>query len=514
MNELKIGWASRDISTDKPVLIPGQFHARVSEGVFDPVTLTVLVIENGADSVIFMSGDVVVFRSHMLETIRSKVAKLNPEIPVEKILINATHTHTGPDTYGEKPNMVGIGSTTPGASEISHEGIEIASSGEYYEYFSDSAASAICEAWDKRQSGGIAYGYGFAVVAHSRRTVYFDDLSKRPGAIKNSTHGVNGCASMYGNTNDPNFSHYEAGSDPFINLLYTFDAAGKLTGAIVNVPCPSQNSEGERKLSASFWNETREAIRAKHGDIFILAQSAAGGDLSPRILHYKAAEQRRYALKYGTDPAPISEYYRRKDMAERIAVACDAVLDWAKKDIKTALPVTHLVKTVQLSKRLISDEEAQAEQVQLDNLLKTEFKKDGTPQERLFHDSVLLASRNRCRRVIKRYEEQKDKPKLPMELHVVAIGEIAFASNRFELFMDFMHRIQARSPFTQTFVVQLAGVPGDDGGTYLATERADKGRGYSASHYCNIVSPEGGQELVEETLDGLKEIYTKHSKSE
>jgi len=27
---------------------------------------------------------------------------------------------------------------------------------------------------------------------------------------------------MYGNTNDEQFSHYEAGADPFINLLYTF----------------------------------------------------------------------------------------------------------------------------------------------------------------------------------------------------------------------------------------------------------------------------------------------------
>ena len=34
--------------------------------------------------------------------------------------------------------------------------------------------------------------------------------------------------------------------------------------------------------------------------------------------------------------------------------------------------------------------------------------------------------------------------------------------------------------------------------------RAD--RGYSASMYCNHVSPAGGQELVEETLKSLKEL--------
>ena len=43
---LKIGWASRDISTNQPVDIPGQFHIRVSKGVLDPITTTALVIDN------------------------------------------------------------------------------------------------------------------------------------------------------------------------------------------------------------------------------------------------------------------------------------------------------------------------------------------------------------------------------------------------------------------------------------------------------------------------------------
>ena len=49
--------------------------------------------------------------------------------------------------------------------------------------------------------------------------------------------------------------------------------------------------------------------------------------------------------------------------------------------------------------------------------------------------------------------------------------------------------------------------PGSDGGTYLCTERGAEGRGYSASMYCNLVSPQGGQELVEETLTALREIH-------
>ena len=113
-------------------------------------------------------------------------------------------------------------------------------------------------------------------VAHSRRVCYFDDVSKRPGAVVNSTHGVNGHAVMYGDTNDENFSHYEAGADHFVNLLFTFDEKEALTGAIINVPCPSQNTENEYYLSADYWNDVRIAIRKKYGDIYPVSYTHLG----------------------------------------------------------------------------------------------------------------------------------------------------------------------------------------------------------------------------------------------
>ena len=257
-------------------------------------------------------------------------------------------------------------------------------------------------------------------------------------------------------------------------------------------------------------HEAREAIRAKYGKIFILPQCAAGGDLSPRILHYTKAEARRFALKYGNDnPRNVSEYFARRDIGERIASAFTEVLEWAKKDIRTALPLTHVVETVELGKRLISKDEYEYAKTELAKLDKQKFKTDGTPIEQLDANSILVAGRNRYRRILARYETQAAEPKLPMELHVLRIGAIAFASNRFELYMDFQHRIQARSPFDQTFIVQLAGTPGDGGGTYLATERGARGKGYSASMYCNEVSPQGGQELVDETVRVLQAIDTK-----
>ena len=506
MNQLLIGWASRDVSTDKPVNIPGQFHMRISEGILDPVTVTALVIDNGKDLACFLSADLVVIRCGLLDEVRAKVTKLLPGFPVLKIIMNATHTHAAPSHYRDAGNAgkTAGGISTPAKNDLPVE-MEIASGDEYRDFLSTQSAEAIAEAYSQRARGGVAWGYGYAVVGHSRRVTYSDDLSQRPGAVKNSTSSLSGHSAMYGKTNDPNFMGYEAGADHFINLLYTFDSRNRLTGAIVNVPCPSQCSEGIYQLSASYWHETREAIRKQHRGIHIIAQAAAAGDLSPRILHYRDAQERRFRLKYGRE-RQFAEEFERRDIAERISAAFEEVLAWARKDIRKALPIHHAVETVMLSKRLITKEEYEADKAMLADLQARPFKTDGTPKENLTHNSILVAGRNRCQRIIDRYEKLDAEPKLPMELHALRIGDIAFATNRFELYMDYMHRIQARSPFEQTFVIQLCGVPGQDGGTYLATERGEWGRGYSASKYCNIVCAKGGQELVEESLRLLNQV--------
>ncbi|HQC52785.1 MAG TPA: hypothetical protein PLE92_06595, partial [Lentisphaeria bacterium] len=69
MQEIKIGWASRDISTTAPVDIPGQFHMRISEGIQDPITITALVLDNGVDLVIFLTADLVAMRACLVKAV-------------------------------------------------------------------------------------------------------------------------------------------------------------------------------------------------------------------------------------------------------------------------------------------------------------------------------------------------------------------------------------------------------------------------------------------------------------
>lgn len=532
MSKLKIGWSTRDITVDKITDMPGHLLFHLSTGVYDHLYTTALVVEDGQEIVIFLSIDGMEMMTFLLDEIRAKVMEKNPEIPVMKILANTTHAHTGPShahDYGgtvnkERLKKLGYTQEQLDLAEAQAEyisllkyvdtgDVKVEGGDAYREFLSDQASDAICEAYESRAEGGIAYGYGYAVVAHSRRTCYFDDLSKRPGVELNALTALHGHAKMYGEPNDEMFSHYEAGADHFINIMYTFDEQEKLTGAVVNIPCPSQNTESLDFVTADYWADIRAMIHKKYGEIPILAQCAAAGDLSPRILHYKKAQERRFRLKYGDlyndslNERMNTELNARRDIAERVAWAFDEVLDWAKEDIKRDVPLKHRVENVELTRRWITDEEYETALREIDAYMKQEPVVDAEdPIKRAQQKSGPAASANRFRTLVLRYEDQKTNPKFSTEIHVIRIGDIAFASNQFELYMDYQHRIQARSPFEQTFIVQLAGQPLKGAASYICTERAREGRGYSASMFCNKVSCEGGQELVEMTLEYLREL--------
>ena len=88
-----------------------------------------------------------------------------------------------------------------------------------------------------------------------------------------------------------------------------------------------------------------------------------------------------------------------------------------------------------------------------------------------------------------------------MDLHVLRLGDVALATNPFELFLDYGLRIKARSKGVLTFVVQLS----DSCSGYLPTAKAVKGGSYGAVDY--IIGPEGGQVLVDETVERINALW-------
>ena len=89
----------------------------------------------------------------------------------------------------------------------------------------------------------------------------------------------------------------------------------------------------------------------------------------------------------------------------------------------------------------------------------------------------------------------------PAEFHVLRLGDIAIATNPFELFIDFGTLIRAQSKAILTFLVQLS----CHHSGYLPVKRAEKGGGYSADKY--LVGEEGGLKLVRETVKEINKLW-------
>jgi hypothetical protein len=106
-------------------------------------------------------------------------------------------------------------------------------------------------------------------------------------------------------------------------------------------------------------------------------------------------------------------------------------------------------------------------------------------------------------KVVDRYGAQEQQPTVTVEVHALRIGDVAIITNPFELFLDYGVQMQGRSKALQTFVLQLTN--GSSG--YLATERAVKGGGYSAVIASNRVGPEGGQVLVDRSVELINSLW-------
>ena len=481
---LLIGWASADITPTERVCLMGQFHTRISEGVRDPITATALVLhsperDGPGEQAIMVSSDLAMIPELLRDGVRDAVRERVPELDVTKVFLNATHTHTAPIVGGE-----GVGDVVPEFCE------SVMMAGEYRQFAINHIAGAVEEAWARKAPGGISFGLGQAVVGHCRRWV--------------DCHGE---ARMYAMTNDLDFRHFEGYEDHAVNLLFTWNREQRLSGMIVNLACTSQRSETEFQVTADFWYETRNEIRKRHGEhLFILPQSSPAGDQSPRNIFRTSAEERMLELAGRSS---------REEIARRLANAVDEVLPVTEKTIEFEVPFRHLVKTIPLSRRLITQED-----VEDANAMAEMHRKRIAEESRKLEAAPSLKEQPRWyvpltraqnamlwnKSVEERFKLQDRDPTLPVELHVIRLGDVAFATNRFELYLDFGIRIQVCSKAVQTFLVQLAG-----NGTYLPTARSVAGKGYGSVAASTLVGPEGGQELVVATVELINSLWNEKS---
>lgn len=94
--KIRIGWAQRDITPDRPVSLRGHFNLRLATRVQDPLTLTALALESDGEYVVVVSMDLCTVEVEVTDDVRAALAERLPEFDPRRLIISATHTHTAP----------------------------------------------------------------------------------------------------------------------------------------------------------------------------------------------------------------------------------------------------------------------------------------------------------------------------------------------------------------------------------------------------------------------------------
>lgn len=472
--ELKMGWAQGDITPEQPVLLRGLFHARVSEGVMDPLTVTAWAIKSGEEAVVLVSCDLISISDSLRDRVRLHVSKLGTAgLDPQKVIISATHTHTAPEVHE------GFGLEL-GTMEIE----------DYIGFAAERIAQTVRNAWEGRQPGSIAYGMGTVVVGSNRRWVDHQGKAYMRGQLRPDVIDT--------------FRHVEGYEDHSLNLVATYNGQGQLTGLIINVSSTAQLSENLFVISADWWHETRQALREVYGEgLFVLPQSSAAGEITP-FYYEAAAHNRMFELKGRTV---------REEYAQRIVRAVQDVAPYIQETADSSPLLMHRVETLQVPANKLTEEHAESARRDAERW-QAEYEKElrrieEDPELRKrsrWYTAVTNAYRrmNWNSRVVTRYEQQKqcDLPVLPAEIHVLRLGEIVFATVPYELYLDYGIQMKVRSKALQTFIVELTG-----SGSYLPSARSVSGGGYGSVPASNPVGPEGGQYVVEYIVDTIKQLF-------
>lgn len=473
----KAGFAEADITPDnKKAELSGQYYQRISEGIHSRIKTVAFVFESDDNVSAMISLDVVSIPEFFYEKIRRSVSEKIPAIKTNRIILNATHTHSAP-CFKSLRNWWPIDKNV-----ITEE--------EFTNFVETKILDAVSEAWQSRKNVSVAKGFDNVPVGHCRRAVY-----------------NNSYAEMYGDTSRDDFTGMESAEDSGVEMLFFFGEDEKPRALIINVACPSQVMESTYKISSDYMGAVREKLKKEYGENFqTLCLIGAGGCQSPRDLVRNKKSNADFWCERGVET-----------ISEKLFSAVKNSCAKASSEKTESPEMVHIQKEILLPQKRVSYNQYIAAKKDLELLQNikdeksaykdfcdkthTNEKAGGSgPYDSKLHHFVKIKN---LQADIARYEEQDENVNLAIDVHILRIGDCVFATNPFELYLDFGLQIKARSCAEQTFIIQLAnGCCG-----YLPSKAAEEFGGYGGRVINGRIGSDGGKKLVDETVNIIYKAF-------
>ena len=459
-SELQVGMAETDLTPPTGFPIAGYYHERLATGTLDPLKAKAIVFRDGETRAALVVCDLGAIAADLSHEVRGKAAE-RTGIPVENMVIAATHSHTAPDYF--KDLYLYLAGRRENKLRSDYIGRLIDRIVQSIVAADQAVQPVVLEAGTAKQQTPVAFNRRFVMRDGSVRT--WEKL----------TH--------------PNVIRPAGPIDPRISLLRVKSADGRTTRGVVSNFALHLDTVGGLKWSGDYPSFVEQTLRQQlGGDVVSLFSAGCCGDIN----HSDPTKTERNKTDFigkslgGTIVSHLQKLRPLENTALRV------------RSTTVKLPLAKVTPEQVKQAKVILTAAKQKEKV--------DFYEQVTAYKHIILDQLRHASPELKPEefvswgLSHRWAGVGDT--LPVEIQVIGLGdEVAFVCLPGEVFVELGLAIKQGSPFRTTFVVELSGCAET---LYIPTRAAYAQGSYEVTN--SALRPGAGEMLVESALGLLRKV--------
>jgi neutral ceramidase len=432
-----------------PLNMPGGFSGNLAEGANDPLHARALVLDDGKTSLALVLVDNLGLSPALIVEAK-QLASERTGIPVEKILISSTHTHSAPGSGGGKE----------GSPEAA-----------YRQRLLDGVVEAIVKAHETRRPAAVgAASHPLPEEVFNRR------WHLKPGKMIPNPFGKMDEVKMNPGT-DPDTLERPAGpTDPDFLVLSVQNEKREQIALYASYALHYVGAIPAKQVSADYFGEFARLMPSRlrgDGAMVAMVANGASGDINN--------------IPFTMARPPRETFEQVRIVAQKAADAA-----WfAHRKITTheKNPKLGMVeRQVELRYRRPAEEDIAAARKVLGTTVKEEI--DALPRLAQHYAASVIAAAERAEETI------------TVPVQAIRVGDLAICGLPFEVLVEIGLELRGKSPFGETMVIGLAN--GRHG--YLPNSKQHALGGYETWLGTNTVEVDSSEILTRELLEMLGEL--------
>jgi hypothetical protein len=452
-SSIKVFRAGAALSVITPKIgssINGNFQDGKVENIHDDTHARGLVLDDGETKVAFVTLDLCMAYRETMDKAKIRAHEFT-SIPVENMLISATHTHSG-------GTACSVFQSDPDPA--------------YLTFLVERAADAIIRANNNLEPAKIGWGVG-----HEPGQVFNRRWKMKPGTVSTNPFGGEDIVRMNPGIGNPDLLEPAGPIDPEVPIVAVQSLEGKPIALMANYSLHYVGGTGGGEISADYFGMFAKRINQmvssdQQSPSFVaMLSNGTSGDINN--------------INFGGKPlAPMPAYSKMEIVANTLAAEAFKVFQNIK--YQDWVPLAVRQKEISLGVRKPNADEL----LRAENIMARAKGPNMVSREEIYARETVL---------IKDFPDQKK-----IILQAIQLGDLAITAIPCEVFVEIGLEIKKKSPFGQTFSISLAN--GYNG--YLPTPQHHQWGGYETwrarSSYLEVDASNKITDTILDLLDQLK----------